>query len=435
MKKPIVIVLLTVALILVCLGIGVVVFFAANDGFQGNSPFDNRNVASKLEESKTIEVDTEDPLTLTIYNAAGDVTITGGDVDAMQIDVVKTAFDSTQARADDEVKYVNYTIEQDGNNITIKYDIPKSMNFNNKINTVDFIITVPNETTIDVDTGFGEVSVANTKGNAKIRNDFGDVTLENLEGGLTVQTNSGEVNATSITAGSEAIDLHSDFGAVILKKAGGRDITLDSSSGKITLSEVRATGKLTAGTDYGNVKFDNGSAASSSYTTKSGEIELTSVNISGLLMVVNDFGNLTLDKVNAKSYDIVMSSGSIKIDGAQGSVKAHTKFGNITLTNAKNATLDLVTQSGTIDFEGTLGDGPHTIHSDFGGIEITLPADTALNVDLETEFGKVKSDIPISIVLTEELTNSHWVGTTNDGGSEFKVSTKSGDITIRSLGE
>jgi DUF4097 and DUF4098 domain-containing protein YvlB len=152
-------------------------------------------------------------------------------------------------------------------------------------------------------------------------------------------------------------------------------------------------------------------------------------------MVVNDFGSLTLDKVNAKSYDIVMSSGSIKIDGAQGSVKAHTKFGNITLTNAKNATLDLVTQSGTIDFEGTLGDGPHTIHSDFGGIEITLPADTALNVDLETEFGKVKSDIPISIVLTEELTNSHWVGTTNDGGSEFKVSTKSGDITIRSLGE
>lgn len=435
MKKPIVIVLLTVALTLVCLGIGVVVFFAANDGFQRNSPFDNQNIASKLEESKTIEVDTDDPLTLTIYNAAGDVTITGGDVDAMQIDVAKTAFDSTQARADEEVKSVNYTIEQDGNNITIKYDIPKSMNFNNKINTVDFVITVPNETTIDVDTGFGEVSVANTKGNAKIRNDFGDVTLENIEGGLTVQTNSGEVNATSITAGSEAIALHSDFGAVILKKAGGRDITLDSRSGKITLSEVRATGKLTAGTDYGNVKFDNGSAASSSYTTKSGEIELTSVNVSGVLMVVNDFGNLTLDKVNAKSYDIVMSSGSIKIDGAQGSVKAHTKFGNITLTNAKNATLDLVTQSGTIDFEGTLGDGPHTIHSDFGGIEITLPADTALNVDLETEFGKVKSDIPISIVLTEELTNSHWVGTTNDGGSEFKVSTKSGDITIKTLGE
>jgi DUF4097 and DUF4098 domain-containing protein YvlB len=309
------------------------------------------------------------------------------------------------------------------------------MNFNNKINTVDFVITVPNETTVNVDTGFGEVSVANTKGNADIRNDFGDVTLENIEGGLTVQTNSGEVNATSITAGNEAINLHSDIGAVILKKAGGRDITLDSNSGKITLSEVRATGKLIAGTDYGNVKFENGSAASSTYTTKSGEIELTSVNVSGLFMVVNDFGNLTLDKVNAKSYDIVMSSGSIKIDGAQGSVKAHTKFGNITLTNAKNATLDLLTQSGTIDFEGTLGDGPHTIHSDFGGIEITLPADTALNVDLETEFGKVKSDIPISIVLTEELTNSHWTGTTNDGGVEFKVSTKSGDITIKTLGE
>ena len=433
MKRPIVIVLLTVALTLVCLGIGAVIYFANN--FQTNNPFDRLNISSTLEESKTLEVDAEKPITLLIDNAAGDVTVSGGDVDTVQIDVVKTAYDSTKARADEEVKTVEYTVKQDGNNITITYEIPKSMNFNNKINTIDFAITVPNETSVEVDTSFGEVSVDNTKGNVDISNDFGDVTLENIEGGLTVQTNSGEVNATSITAGSEIIDLHSDFGPVILKKAGGKDITLDSNSGNITLSEVRATGDLTASTDFGNIEFDNGSSISLTLNTKSGRIELTSVNVNGQLLVTDEFGDLTLEKVNAKSYDIDMSSGSIKVDGVQGEVKAHTKFGNITVTNAKNATLDLFTQSGTIDFEGTLGDGPHTIHSDFGGIEITLPADTALNVDLETEFGKIKSDIPISIVLTDELTKSHWAGTTNDGGAEFKVSTKSGDITIKALGE
>ena len=53
MKRPIVIILLTVALILVCLGIGAVVFFAANGGFPTNNPFDVRNISSQLEESKT----------------------------------------------------------------------------------------------------------------------------------------------------------------------------------------------------------------------------------------------------------------------------------------------------------------------------------------------------------------------------------------------
>ena len=180
-------------------------------------------------------------------------------METVQVKVVKTAYDSSQSRADEEVKGIKYTIEQTGNTITLKYELPKSMNFSNNVNTVDFDVTVPNEVTVDVNSNMGEVSVAGTKGNVDIKNDFGDVTVENIEGALTVQTNSGEVNATSIEAGAENIDLRSDFGNVTLKKAGGKDITLDSNSGTITLSEVRATGDLTSNTDFGNTKFENGS--------------------------------------------------------------------------------------------------------------------------------------------------------------------------------
>ena len=127
------------------------IYFA--NGFQTNNPFDKLNISSVLEESKTIKVDAKKPITLKVDNAAGDVTVTGGDVDTVQVNVVKTAYNSTQARADEEVKTIKYTVEQSGNNITIKYEIPKSMNFNNKINTVDFVITVPTETTVTVDTG------------------------------------------------------------------------------------------------------------------------------------------------------------------------------------------------------------------------------------------------------------------------------------------
>ncbi|MEO7839879.1 MAG: hypothetical protein ABIU06_11060, partial [Anaerolineales bacterium] len=72
MKRPVVITLLVIALALVCIGIGAVIFFGANAGFATNNPFDVRNISSELEESKTLEVDTEKPLTLIVANAAGD---------------------------------------------------------------------------------------------------------------------------------------------------------------------------------------------------------------------------------------------------------------------------------------------------------------------------------------------------------------------------
>src|SRR5215212_6153895 len=173
MKRPIVISLLVIALAFVCLGIGAVIFFGFTGGFPSNNPFDRQNISSQLEESKTLKVDTEKPLTLNVANAAGSVTITGAEVEAIQVKIVKTAYDSSQARADEEVKGIKYTIEQTGNTVTFKYELPKSMNFNNNVNTVNFDVTLPIEATLDVDGSLGVINVASTKGNVDIKNDFG----------------------------------------------------------------------------------------------------------------------------------------------------------------------------------------------------------------------------------------------------------------------
>ena len=54
MKRPIVIVLLTVALTLVCLGIGGVLFFTFNGGLPDGNPFE---ILAQVEESETLKVD------------------------------------------------------------------------------------------------------------------------------------------------------------------------------------------------------------------------------------------------------------------------------------------------------------------------------------------------------------------------------------------
>jgi DUF4097 and DUF4098 domain-containing protein YvlB len=434
MKRPIVISLLVVALAFVCLGIGAVAFFTFNGGFPTNNPFDVRNISSTLEESKTLKVDAEKPVSLRVTNAAGEVSVTGAEVETVQVRVVKTAYDSTQARADQEVESIKYTIEQTGNNITLKYELPKSMNFNNKINTVDFFVTVPTATTANIDGSFGDVGVIDITGNVDIANDFGAITVENIEGTLSVSTNSGEVRASSIKAGNGDIDLSSDFGSITLRNATGKDVTLTSNSGRITLDDVRATGDVTTNTDFGDTTFENGSGDSLSIETNSGRVSLVKIRISKEIKVQDDFGEIELEQATASSYDVHTNSGSITVDGAKGKLKAHTDFGGIRITNAQSVTLDLKTSSGTVEFSGSLGSGPHMVNSDFGEIDLTLPADSELDVDLSTDFGTIKSDLPITVTLNGSSNSDggdQIVGSINGGGDQFTAQTSSGSVTIR----
>lgn len=432
MKRAIVITLLTIALALVCLGIGAVIFFTANRGVLINNPFDARYISSQVEENKTLKVNADKPVTLKVTDDSGDVSVTGADVDTVQVKVVKTAYAVSQSRAEQEVKDIKYVIEQKGNTITLKYELPNSMNLNNNVSTVDFFVTVPATTAVDIDSNFGEVSVTDIIGNAVIVNDFGDVALENVEGALSVSNNSGEVIATSITAGNQDIDLQSDFGSINLRNASGKDVTLDSNSGTITLQEVRATGDISTNTDFGNTDFENGSGDSLSIETNSGKVWLMKVRVREEIKVQDEFGEIELDQASASAYDLHTNSGSITVNGAQGNLKAYTDFGSIKIDQAQDITLDLKTNSGTVEFSGSLGVGPHVVRSEFGEIDLTLPADSKLDVDLSTDFGNINSDLPITVTLngSSNSDGDQIVGSINGGGDQFTAQTNSGSVTI-----
>ncbi|HET9906087.1 MAG TPA: DUF4097 family beta strand repeat-containing protein, partial [Anaerolineales bacterium] len=432
---PITIALLIVALLLVGAGISAVIFFSFLGGFSTNSPFDVRNISSEVEESKTLQVDSGKPLTLKVVDAAGEITVTGADVEEVEVRVVKTAYDSTQARADEEVKGVKYSIEQSGNIITLTYELPKSMNFSNNVNTVDFIVTVPIQTSVDAETSFGDIRVDNLEGSVAVQNDFGEVSVLNITGAVSVSSNGGTLTATSIKAGTGDIELHSEFGSITLEKANGRNITLDTNSGSINLNEVRATSDLTANTQFGDVTFENGSAASVSIENNGGAVSLLKLNIKDQIKVQDQFGNIKLDQALSSSYDLHTNSGAITIDGAEGDLKAHTDFGNIEIANAESVTLDVKTNSGSILFSGLLGVGPHNIKTDFGGIDLSLSGDAKLDVDLKTDFGSISSDIPITVTLNGDANSNggEIIGIINGGGDQLTVQTSSGSINIKAV--
>ena len=146
----------------------------------------------------------------------------------------------------------------------------------------------------------------------------------------------------------------------------------------------------------------------------------------------NDFGEIELEQALAAFYDLHTNSGSITVGDAKGKLKASTDFGGIKIKNAQAVTLDVETKSGSVEFSGSLGAGPHKVISDFGEIDLTLPADSKLNVDLSTDFGKIKSDLPITVTLNGNSNSDgdQIVGSINGGGDQFTAQTNSGSVTI-----
>ena len=429
MKRPVVITLLIVALVLVCVGIGSVIFFVANGGLPTNL-FEPNLVSATATESKNYS--SEGVTSLDVQNDAGHVRVTGGDVSQVTVEAEKTAWGVSEAEANKSLENLKYTVKKQGDALVITYKMDQNQ-FNRQPDSIDFVITVPREMAVSVEVQFGEIELSETEGDATLESAFGDVTVETLKGALTVKTQSGHVTATSINAGSQEVSLQSGFGSLSLEKITAGDLKVESESGMIELNDVRASGNMELYTKFGDVTFEKGSASKLTVTTESGKVTLTSIKASGALSVTDKFGNIVLEKVDASSYEIDTESGAVEVDGVSGPINAHSGFGNITIKNGNNAIIDLDTESGVVTYEGTLGEGPHKLHSSFGGIKLVIPSDAALNIDLKTEFGKIKSDLPITITVSGDMESNHFVGTTNGGGSQLTATTQSGDISLEIL--
>nr|MBC8504296.1 DUF4097 family beta strand repeat protein [Chloroflexota bacterium] len=356
---------------------------------------------------------------LVVESSAGDISIVGGDSDQVSVTAHKTAWHSTNEKAQAELEEMNITVTQTGNNITVRYQQNPKVVIAGSIRNdkVDFSITVPTDTAVTTSTSSGDVFLTDSIGEADLHSEFGDITASNVTGSLIVDSNSGEIVARDISAGKKDIDLRTEFGNIELENSTGDNIEVRTNSGRVELIEVDASNNIMIHSDFGKIEFENGKASRLSIEANSGSISLANLKINGLVDVHSDFGEITLKEVVAGSYDLDTNSGELTVEVASGSIIAHSEFGDIKITEAKNADLDLDTNSGTIEFIGSLGDGPHTLNTEFGNIRLEIPEETALTFEIETDFGKIRSDFPVT--LSGELEDDHWVGTINGGGSQL----------------
>jgi DUF4097 and DUF4098 domain-containing protein YvlB len=387
-----------------------------------------QNVSAQATEEKSVKVSS--PAALTVVNDFGDISVEAGADGQISVKAEKTAWGANDAEAQAALKDLKVVYEQDGNNLKITIQQPVEVNtlsVEQRGGSVKFTIIVPKDSAVTLDSANGDLSLRGTSGVNDLQTDFGALTLTDVFGDTKGRSNNGIITVKNLTAQGK-VALSSEFGDMNINMLQGSDLTVSSTNGAIDMIGIKASGLLKADSDFGAIHVSDGSASTADIHSNNGGVWLENLTLDGKITVKSDFGDLSLNKVSATAYDLRSNNGKVDVNGAHGPITAHSEFGAVTVTDAENATLDLSSNNGGVTFSGSLGAGPHTVKSEFGNIKLTLPAEQALNVDLQTEFGKITSDFDVTV--SGKLDEKHWTGKINGGGDVLTVKDNNGNITL-----
>jgi hypothetical protein len=156
----------------------------------------------------------------------------------------------------------NPPVRQDGNNIRIDYVNVRDI-------TVDYEITVPEDTTIHSHSGSGDMTIEGTRGNADLQSGSGDLKLSRLTGEIRLQTGSGDVQAREI---SGALRGSTGSGNMELEETGAGDVDMHTGSGNITARGVR--GALRAEAGSGDITAEGAQTGAWEIRTGSGNVHV-----------------------------------------------------------------------------------------------------------------------------------------------------------------
>jgi DUF4097 and DUF4098 domain-containing protein YvlB len=285
------------------------------------------------------------PVDLNIENSSGSVNIRRGGTDKVEIHArihSSNWFGDSDAQAKKIME--KPPVEQNGN--TVRVYRPEPHDWFNHV-SINYEITVPENTTVNSATGSGSQTVADVKGPVNVKSGSGSVTvtdigaqaeattgsgsitLQSVKGSAKVQTGSGSVHADDIAG---AFRVRTGSGSIEFRQTSPGDVDAETGSGHITIENV--TGGVTAHAGSGSIRVDGRPTSEWNVHSGSGSIDLR---------VAGDAG---LDLYARTSSGSVNVDSPITLEGGQ--INRHEVRGKI---RGGGTRLEATTGSGTIHIQ------------------------------------------------------------------------------------
>jgi hypothetical protein len=209
------------------------------------------------------------PVELEVLTHSGDITVRGGPAGTVsvsgKIHVGNNWFDlrlPSHQSADVQELEKNPPIRQNGNSIRIDY-----VNMRNI--SIDYEITVPENTKVQNRTGSGDQALENLHGSFDLESGSGDVRLHDLNGEIRLHTGSGDVEARNV---SGPVTARAGSGDITIEQNAKADVDVQTGSGNINLRGLQ--GGLHAEAGSGDVTIEGRQSAGWQIRTGSGNVQL-----------------------------------------------------------------------------------------------------------------------------------------------------------------
>jgi len=325
-------------------------------------------------DQQPLSVQIPENATVQIENPRGDVSVTSGDSDSIEVQAHQVAFAGSDAEAKKIFDAEQARVTVSGSAVLVKSD-------GNNNGRSNLTVTVPKSARVSVHSGHG------------------DVTAANLNGGVTINSSHGDVHL-SVIKGSVQVHFATDRGDFSAHQVQG-DITAEGNCNDLTLSEV--TGKVSInGELFGDVHMESVNGPVHVHTS------VTEMDVASLP------GDLTLNSDNLR---VTQSKGQVRV-----------------VTHSKDVDLNQVYGDSFVeDRDGRIAVQPGgsfavEARNRKGDVEVTFPPNAQASITGNTRNGDVVSDFPLSISGDESKTVSGKVGA---GGPKVTLEAENGDIHIK----
>ncbi|MCL9662452.1 DUF4097 domain-containing protein [Paenibacillus hunanensis] len=290
--------------------------------------------------------------------------------------------------------------------------------------------------------------------NVPVTEDTDEITIEGINGDLIVRTGNVEqiqvrpvvwvdeikaddaraiAEATTIKASEgQEINIHAEtktYGEsknrqprvnmeIVLPASRHFDINMQTTNGKISMSNVEALRNISVRTGSGSIVLNKVMGDVKAQAT-TGNVVINSVL--GNLSADTSQGNFRVHDVSG-SARLYTQVGDISLTSSLGDIEVNTRNGNI-FVNEANFGVKAETLNGNIEIRSVSIGDDWSVYSAVGVINLYLPPSGDYTVDGSNSYGTIKTDLPL------ETKNKTLSGTFGNGDHTVRVD-GNGDLNV-----
>jgi hypothetical protein len=370
---------------------------------------------------------------------------------------------------------VKISVDESASGVGVRTELPNHT-FNRHLSfNVDYDITMPETSPLEVRHHFGSIDVSNLhasatinagncrvaflsgRGTQRIENSFGSVEVRTNDGPVTINNTNGSVTATDITG---ALDLSNRFAEIRTTNIGGT-LTIRSNNARIEATNIR--GAINISNSFGNVLV-NDAKSDVIVQNQNGEITLNgadgiatlhttfaAINFTRVGKAVNvhatnsmvrgdtvgdsatvetTFGGVDIRGIKGGARVTAANSG-IRLAGVGGEVYAKTTFAPVTIRDAAGlVTVEGQNSSLTVDAHASARCQPISLRTTFGAIQVTVPMSAGYNLAAHTTFGRIQTSAATQVTVSGNIDPGSLNGKINGGGCDLRLDDQNGNIEI-----